>query len=214
MSCTTAGCEAGVCVQTHISNCQQEVCRTPGFWGTHADQDATKHCSQDITAAVIEAAGGHLTICGHTIDNTNVGNAMSAIEALCVQVRGTQTLQLIRQLTAASLNCVVSGDPADCTGSSIASLFTDCNTCSPSSNTIGGCIAALDCFNNGGTFSNGTCTPGGDTNCHNQPLPLDTLDLPNNSVGAGSCFGQQGAAGSSDECSAATGSSCTVLSCP
>src|SRR5207249_12088001 len=52
----------------------------------------------------------------------------SAEEALCVRVRGQQARQLARQLTAAALNCVVSGKPADCLGSSISDLFARCNT--------------------------------------------------------------------------------------
>jgi hypothetical protein len=141
-----------------------------------------------------------------------------------VRVRGTQTLQLARQLIAAALNCIVTGinagDPtpsADCSEASIAALFADCNKACvgdpTATRTVGDCISQIDCFNNGGTFSSQTgCTPGGDNSCHNQALPLDDIaGLPNNDPASGKCFGQQGPAGSPDECNAARSSTCEVI---
>ena len=108
-----------------------------------------KSRSQNITQAVIDAAlGGSLSICGQTIDNTSVGNMMSALEAMCVSPRGEQRLQLARQLTAAALNCVISGAGADCAGLPEVP-FSACNTACALDGDIGTCIEDLDDFNNG-----------------------------------------------------------------
>jgi hypothetical protein len=153
-----------------------EFCRTPGFWGTHAAVDSEKACSQDITGAVLAAAGGSISICGETIDDTDVDSADSAVEALCVRVQGQITRQLARQLTAARLNCIVSGEAGGpCNDISVNDVFDACNTACVAgevSATVGSeeinCIDALDCFNNGGSFdsatgvcSTGTCVVGG-----------------------------------------------------
>jgi hypothetical protein len=221
VTCADPACEVcnpstGACEQQSPlpPECAPEICRTPGFWATHADQDPKKKCSQNITQAVIDANGG-LDVCGTTITNTDVGNAQSALEGMCVPVRGDKRLQLIRQLIAASLNCVVSGGLGSC---SVGDVIDDCNaacTGGPSDRSVTECIGELDCFNNGGSFDDqtGGCTAGGPGNCHEQALPLGDFDLPNNDPGAGQCFGQQGAAGSSDECQQANASTCTVLSC-
>jgi hypothetical protein len=139
------------------------------------------------------------------------------------------------------LNCIISGGDADCTGVSIDALFDSCNAACPngSASTIGDCISRLDCFNNGGVIvaggycQQGTCSDNqfpcneGDVsrcgnpasaecvplpdNCHSRDLPLDDLNLPNNSLSSGACFGKQGPAGSSDECKTAHKTMCTVL---
>jgi hypothetical protein len=216
-TCTTAGCEVGLCVQPHITTCN-EVCRTPGFWGTHGDADPEKQCSQNITQAVIDDCGGTLSVCGQSITNTGTGNANSALEAICVRVRGEKRLQLARQMTSAALNCCVSGGPADCSEASIAALFSDCNLACQglaATRTVSDCIGAIDCFNNGGTYNEatGVCEPGGPGNCHEQALPLADLPLPNNDPSTGRCYGQQGPAGSPDECNEARGNSCSVFDC-
>src|SRR5262249_34850116 len=158
----------------------------PGFWGTHACpaegcEEQGGSCAQNITQAVIDASGG-ITICGEPITNTLLNDQQSAVEAICIANAGGAITkkQLARQLTATALNCVVSGGqgPVDvCHGVSIDTTFLACNTvCTSSSATktdIGNCISALDCFNNGGTFADGVCTPGGENNCHVQPLPLE-----------------------------------------
>jgi hypothetical protein len=187
---------------------------------------------------VIAEGGGSLTICGETINNTLTDNASSAIEALCVNPRGQQTLQLARQLTATALNCIVSGGDADCTGVSIDAVFDACNAACAAGGTGDSCIQKLDCFNNGGVIitggfcQTGTCSDnqfpcnGGDRsecgnpataecvplpgNCHSQDLPLDDLNLPNNTT-TGPCNGKQGPAGSSDECKTAHKTPCAVL---
>jgi hypothetical protein len=147
-----------------------EFCRTPGFWGTHGDADDNQACSQNITGAVLAAAGGSISICGATISNTDCDSANSALEALCVRVQGEQTRQLARQLTAARLNCIVSGETGGaCDGISINDVFDACNVACAAGDvtaTVGSdevdCIGAIDCFNNGGQFDNatGVCTTG------------------------------------------------------
>ena len=173
-----------------------------------------------------------LTICGECIKNTALNDAASTEEAMCVSPRGDQTLQLARQLTAAALNCVISGSGSDCSGQpQIAATFQDCNThaCLGIAGTlsVGECIGALDCFNNGGSFdqSTGSCatgTCGGDgltpcngstdcgtgiscvplpNNCHDQPLCNQDINL---------CFEPPGPAGSANECNAARDNACTI----
>jgi hypothetical protein len=183
-----------------------EICRTPGFWGTHAGTE--KKNSSNLTQTVITAAGGSLSVCGATINNTNVGNVTSAVEAICVSIQGEQQRQLARQLTAMALNCVVSGGGADCTGTSVEDLFADADAaCIANSGNLSGFIAEVDCFNNGGQFDSGTgiCTidPEDPNNCHERELSESDVfegvsPLP-------------GPAGSSNACSAATGNTTFVV---
>jgi hypothetical protein len=113
----------------------------------------------NITQRVINLAGGCLEICGQKITDTALSDKNSAIEAICVQ--GNTGLQVVRQLTATALNCVISGGNSECTGSSIHDIFTECNEAC-AAGTLGSvpfsCVDALDCFNNGGTFNTGTGT--------------------------------------------------------
>ncbi len=185
LSCTTAGCEAGQCVQTHVEDCAvDEICRTPGFWGTHG---GIEKGGPNITQAVLNETGP-ISICGVTISTTDL-TATSAIEAICVSPKGQQTLQLARQLTAAALNCGMTNsvscggggqNPGTniCGGVSIEDVFNACNEAcaagltSPASGDFAGisCIEAIDCFNNGGSGldAEGVCT--GDSGCHDRPL--------------------------------------------
>jgi hypothetical protein len=157
------------------------VCRTPGFWGTHG---GIEKGGPNITQAVLDETGP-LSICGVTISTTDL-TPTSAIEAICVVVKGETTVQLARQLTAAALNCGVTksttcgggGQTAGdvCGGvTSIEDIFDACNTACANGEvtasldggvTTFNCIDALDCFNNGGTGldSLGVCT--GDSGCH------------------------------------------------
>src|SRR6266481_3126277 len=196
------GCEAGVCTATHV--CQQIICRTPGFWGTHAGREKSR--SQNITQAVINAAGGCIEVCGEIITDTALNDANSAVEAICVSPRGDQDLQLARQLTAAALNCVISNGNPDCTGLSIQDVFQTCNTACAGGNPSapGTCIGLLDCFNNGGVIdpSTGNCVTGLSGNCESQPLINQSLNLN---------FEPPGPAGSSGECNSARGNTCTVI---
>jgi hypothetical protein len=103
-----------------------EICRTPGFWGTHAGVEKRK--STNLTQMVIDATPDQeLVICGEVVDNTFVPDNQSATEAICVSPSGEQRLQLARHLTAAALNCVISGGGADCTGVSIGDDWATAN---------------------------------------------------------------------------------------
>jgi hypothetical protein len=219
----------------------EEICRTKGFWGAHScPQTAglTSVCektgSQNITQQVINAAGGSILVCGETLTDTHLDHQHSAQEALCVAPRGTQLLQLASQLTAAALNCVISGETAACTGSSAQPEFGACNTACAQGNTtamVGGntidCIDAIDCFNNGGSFdtTTGFCTLGTCANgdACNEETPCTDLSqctpLPNNchdqelcNEDLGLCFDPPGPAGSSKQCNAANQNDCTIFS--
>jgi hypothetical protein len=172
-----------------------EICRTPGFWGTHGGEE--KASSVNITDAVLDAFGGTLTICGTVIDNTDVGNVNSALEAICVSPKGDSRLQLARQLTAAALNCGITnstGTPgqcavqdgtAPCAGVSVEDVFNACNAACPTGTTadVGGntinCIGAIDCFNNGGNFdpATGNCDDALTESCHDRALETDCFDF-------------------------------------
>ncbi len=204
--------------------CEAAICRTPGFWGTHAGTEKGSH-SVNITEAVIDCvdgnclnhtAGDFLLICGEHIDSpdsdpadgtTDTDDAASSTEAMCVPVKGASILQLARQLTAAALNCIISGGGGDCAGTPLyTTVFGDCNSkCSSGTATkaeLTACISQLDCLNNGGSFNNGVCTKGGEGNCHERPLVNETLGLD---------FDPPGPAGSSNACNAATDTECTVV---
>jgi hypothetical protein len=163
------------------------VCRTPGFWGTHAEANPRKPNSQDITGAFLP-----VTVCGVTLNNTAVGNHCSAQEALCVAPRGEQRLQLARQLTAAELNCNVETCP-----NAILNLLTSCNQeCidNDDAQAIGECIEDIDAFNNG-------VSPDA-LGCHDRPV---------------TGFTPPGPAGSSNDCKEANGNEVTIFSagaCP
>src|SRR6266498_1834970 len=165
--CTTDVCDGnGAC--THIPNdqCGIEVCRTPGFWQERA---GTEKGGANLTLLAIEKGGGCLEICGEIITNTAVNSANSAEEALCIRKNGRTLKQLVRQLTAAALNCIVTNGAADCTGVSIEQTFKDCNAaCAQGEGTTDDgldCERAMDCFNSGGTFGDGSCTIPAN-NCH------------------------------------------------
>lgn len=213
----------------------QEVCRTPGFWGTHAGQE--KAGSTNITEEVIRAwlsaskfsdetatdkcvfdnvlgevhcnfeppgqAGSPkacqeakkndvtllngfpgsfegIEICGQIVGVAPVSspNLPPVVEALCVSPGGDTMVQLGRQLTAAALNCVLSGGSSDCTGTSIESVFLSCNAACADSAQEGQtdlCIEKLDCFNNGGVWNDSDpaaayCQLDVAESCHAQPL--------------------------------------------
>jgi len=212
----------------------EEICRTPGFWGTHAGTE--KKGSQNITQQVITAGGGCLEICGEIISDTAPDSADSAVEAICVSVESQTERQLARQLTAAALNCIISGGGADCNGTSIEELFADCNSAcvgDPSSErTVEECIAEVDCFNNGGTFSGGECFFGAcnvtgnlcnsDAECLGLPgacqpvegchdRELCQRDEEGQPIEGGLCFEKPGPAGSSSKCNQAIANACTVI---
>jgi hypothetical protein len=175
-------------------------------------------CSQNITAAVITLGGGAIHICGETLTAAatsddeatdpieSVDNASSALEALCVRIEGQQRLQLARQLTAMSLNCIVSGFGADCAGSAqLANLFASCNAaCIDDTAIVGSCIERVDCVNEGGFFDDAGCRPLA-SGCGLRALPEEVL------TGNASSCPDPGPAGSSDECTAARKTPCTIL---
>jgi hypothetical protein len=174
-----------------ICNPNEIICRTPGFWSSHAGTEKAR--SQNITQAVIDLGGGCFEVCGEVISDTLVGSANSVLEAMCASPRGDQRIQLARQLTAMGLNCIVSEVGVDCGGdAALGELFADCNAAcvgGPSDRSIGECIGDVDCFNNGG------CR--GDGNCHERPLPEE--------------FQPPGPAGSPGDCQKARKNSCTVI---
>ena len=208
------------------AECGEAICRTPGFWGTHAGTEKSNgQGSVNITEAVLDCADGNcddhtandfVLICGERIDSpdtnpadgtTDADDAASSTEAMCVDVKGDSRMQLARQLTAAALNCLISGGGGDCAGTGIyTETFGDCNaTCAnagSSNSDITACIAALDCLNNGGSFENGACSPGGPDNCHERILVNEDLGLD---------FDPPGSAGSSNACQAAKRTRCGVV---
>jgi hypothetical protein len=144
------------------------ICRTPGFWATHAGVEKNK--SMNLAQDVLTYAGG-INVCGVNIYNTTVDmpgdpvgtgpSFFSSTEAMCVSVKGIGERQLVRQLTAAGLNCIMSGGDSDCVGGPITELYGDCNDACQglaSTRTVSECIAEIDCFNNGGYFAEGHCT--------------------------------------------------------
>jgi hypothetical protein len=164
---------------------------------------------------VLDLAPDHcVEVCGEIIDNTNVNDANSAVEGMCVAVQGWPTKQLARQLIAATLNCLASGGPSDCSASSIADVYAACNdACAGGevSAMVDGhpvsCIDAIDTFNNGEL-------------CHQQPvgvckqgktitgdLCLSTVPCPEGYTCASP------PASSSDKCNQAKGNDCTVVPC-
>lgn len=145
------------------------TCRTPGFWGTHAGTEKSR--AMNITQAVIDAAPAGIVVCGETVDNTSLMTDGSALEAMCVHPRGEQIHQLARHLTAAALNCVMSGSGMDCDGTAIEGLFNSCNSvcmAGTDDQAIQDCGLEIDCWNNGGTLLDtgmcqlGTCSETGE----------------------------------------------------
>jgi hypothetical protein len=220
--CTIAGCDGGgTCVQKHVESPCVEICRTPGFWATHGGVE--KNNATNITQAVIDSVG-YLDVCGFMIDNTDADPTAplneSALEAMCTSPKGIIERQLVRQLTAAALNCVMSGaSDGACTGTDRAELLADCNTACTggiSSRSVNDCIDEIDCFNNGGAWDGDHCASGlgyceGTTipcddsggcgqdvacipsweTCHDRDLCLQDSNL---------CWDKPGPAGSSGEC--------------
>jgi hypothetical protein len=167
-----------------------EICRTPGFWGTHAGVEKRK--STNLTQMVINAAGGTLVICGEDVTNTLVPDNQSAIEAMCVSPRGAQQLQLARQLTAAALNCVISGGGADCTGISVEADWADANAaCTANAGDLSTWIGIIDAWNN-------------DEVCHERELSDSDV--------FGGVSPLPGPAGSPKDCNKATGNDVTIFS--
>jgi len=155
-----------------------------------------------VSQAVIDHAGGCIEACGEVIKNVTVASADSALEAICVSPRGDQRLQLARQLTSMALNCVMSDRGIDCggTNTNLGGLFASCNDAcrgAGGSMSVGDCIEAVDCFNNGGAIDeNGLCGSDPFGSCHERALPS---------------FLPKGGADTPKQCNAARGNSCGVI---
>lgn len=233
--CTECNTGTGVCdpidpVPAECGVPGNEICRTPGFWGTHGGTEKEGN-STNITQALLDAYNNandpDLTICGRVINNTDAGNVNSALEAICVSPKGDSRLQLARQLTAAALNCIItnSGDGIDacvsltgavCDGVSVEGIFEGCNQACVFGNVSFdydhdndvstppvsvSCISAIDCFNGGGVFDPS------DGSCDEAIVEsCHDRDLDNG------CFDFQppGAAGSPRECNEARKNDITV----
>ncbi|MHC4934489.1 MAG: SdrD B-like domain-containing protein [Planctomycetota bacterium] len=193
---------------------EEAICRTPGFWGARAGD--RRDC-QNITQAVIDANGGSISVCGETITDTSTGGVLpgdlsSALEAVCVRVQGVPERQLYRQLTAAALNCVVSGDPSCALIPLQGVTWADCNmACSGMGDPadIQSCISQIDCWNNGGTYGPLGCDESQEdiNSCHTRSI----CESPNAAL-QGLC--PLRCASSPDACREARGNSCTIDSCP
>ncbi|MFN2425952.1 MAG: ice-binding family protein [Candidatus Binatia bacterium] len=209
--CTTDTCNPLVGCE-HEPACT-DICRTPGYWGTHGGYEKTGF---NVTQAVLDSAGG-IEVCGELITTTsNVSSPYldgldltSALEGLCVRVQGQKVRQLYRQLVATALNCQISSG-ADCDeilARYIEVSFSDCNAlCADGGSSLGDvsvgeCIEQLDCFNNGGLFVDGACVEGG--GCHEEALCNEELGIcPSNTR-----------ASSPRACQEATSNRCTIDSC-
>lgn len=210
-----------------------EICRTIGFWGNRGGTE--KKGSENITQAVIDAAMMPIEVCGEPINTTLVGEQDSALEAICVSPRGDSRLQLIRQLTAAALNCVATNGNGDCFEVSIGETFAACNDACifEDEDAYGDCTDAVDCFNNGGILLDngmcqiGTCADTGDACDEDEACGLDAMghpieclplegnchDRPLVNADLGLDFSDPGPAGSPRACKSARHNDCTLLSC-
>jgi hypothetical protein len=127
-----------------------------------------------------------------------------------MKTKGVRQRQLYRQLVAAAFNCGISG--GDCetvSGQFIDVSFDACSDlCAgnpqPGGPTIGQCIGAFDCFNNGGQLVGGVCTYDLPGNCHEQVLCNEEI---------GVCP-KSGPASSSTLCKSVKDNGCTIDSCP
>jgi hypothetical protein len=108
-----------------------EICRGSTWWAQHAGTESGLNANVaqnvNVTQKVIDQAGRCIVVCGEKITNTNLNDAESAEEGLCVPAEGTSRKQLARYLIAASLNCAVNGGPADCSASRIAPVYAACD---------------------------------------------------------------------------------------
>ena len=200
----------------------EEICRTPGFWGTHAcpetipgeiessvceiecnEEGTVCNCAQNITQAVIDHCGGCLNVCGEIITNTALKNADSAVEATCVRPSGNIRLQLARQLTATALNCCVSGGGNNCSDVSIEETFNLCNEACAESSQLKGAImvtlssgATINCIKAIDCFNNGgTYQPATNetpASCEKLPDNCHEQEIPLEALGLTNCVAEDG----------------------
>jgi hypothetical protein len=184
-----------------------------------------KPCSQDVTGAVVSLGGGALFVCGECLVNAGDGistlppyDAASVEEALCTRIVAGQDLdrQLAREITAASLNCIISGFGPHCVGSSIEDLFEDCNAscdknpATAATRTTARCIKEFNCFNTGyETDAAGRCV--GTTHCATRVFPLDVIFPTGTLCTVNQGQRKLGPPGSDDECSMANNTTCSIV---
>ena len=109
--------------------------RTPGFYKNHPD----------ITQQILSSVGG-FSICGHAITDVGVNDGHSALEALCINIRGDQRLQLVRQLLTAALNMAAGG----ATFPNFAACNSVCQDPLASTTQLSDCIDQTDTYNQSG----------------------------------------------------------------
>jgi hypothetical protein len=200
----------------------KEVCRNSYYWKVYAGTSKYKTCSQNITQAVLDARGS-VDVCGERIETTALDDAASAVEGLCSDAPSGSKRLLVRELTAAALNCIL-GDLASgrdpqadplCDSASTAALFANCNAlCAGSggSGTVSQCIEALKCVNGGDDWTGSYCKRD-DDGCDEARLPSCTaLALPNCRLPSrDQCYAQHGQAGGSSKCEQASDNACEVI---
>lgn len=158
-------------------NTVRNTCRSAGYWSAHSSDGRGINVTGEVLAAT-----GCLDICGELLSNTSYDNADSVLEAMCVRTQGVPEIEVARQLTALSLNCVASGYGPECEGwVDVQDLFHECNhTCEHPDDvwalTLGECFEMTRCFNEGGDpFSvPGTCVTGF---CSDNGAPCNADDL-------------------------------------
>jgi hypothetical protein len=123
----------GNCIQAHISTCNLAT-RTVGFWKNHAQ----------LTESIVSSMP--LTICGDLINNTDINNAHSALEAMCGPANTNFEFQCCRQLMAAALNGAAGG----ASFSQLAACNTVCGDPTSSAADVQACASAADTFNGSG----------------------------------------------------------------
>jgi hypothetical protein len=236
-TCTDDTCNPATgCVYTDNLTCEvTEICRTPGFWGTHGGTEKEGH-STNITLALLDAFNAandpDLTICGRVINNTDCGSNQSALEAICASPKGNSQLQLARQLTAAALNCIItkSGDGDACTpftdtdgspcgGVSVDAVWNACNAICDGD----GPVTALVDLDNDPTTDPVEVNCIGLLDCFNNGFTIDTATgecsdtlsgCHERSLGNGCAaltFEPPGAAGSSQECNDSRKNNVTIF---
>jgi hypothetical protein len=214
-NCTSDVCSIGEGGCVFNFTCGTDICRSPGFWSTHSGYE--KENSINIGQLVLDAAGP-LEVCGQSISTTsNFGSPYvdglgltSNLEGLCKRTQGVKQRQLFRQLTAAALNCAISGgDCDDILAKYVDVSFSDCSgVCAgdPPADppSVQECIRNLDCFNNGGQMIGDECVKDILGNCHDAPLCNEALGVCPKSTKASSPFA----------CKEAKFNSCSIDSCP
>lgn len=126
------------------------VCRSPRFWASHAEAGPRRRGSQDVTGAFLP-----VTVCGVLVADTDVGSPASALEALCVGPSDGARLELVRQLTAARLNCNVTGCPP-----TLLDAFDGCEMAciaDTDAEMIDACIEDVRAFNTGASPDASAC---------------------------------------------------------